>query len=47
MRQDASPDMDDNISPRSSVQRSERKAAQAAFKKAISRGTCTLKELID
>lgn len=29
------------------MQRSDRKAAQAAFKKAIRRGTCTLKELID
>ena len=31
----------------SSTVRGERKAAQAAFKKAIRRGTCTLKELID
>ena len=45
-RSGASPDLDE-ASPRSSIQRSERKAAQAAFKKAIRRGTCTLKELIE
>ena len=37
----------DEVSPRSQDQRSERRIAQLAFKKAIRRGTCTLKELID
>jgi len=39
--------MGEDISPRSSVGKSERRAAQAAFKKAIKKGSCTLKELID
>jgi len=36
-----------DASPTSSPGRSERKAAQIAFKKAIRRGNCSLKELID
>lgn len=43
-----SPPVDmEEVSPRSVDQKSERRIAQLAFKKAIRRGTCTLKELID
>lgn len=37
----------EDVSARSQDQKSERRMAQLAFKKAIRRGTCTLKELID
>ena len=39
--------VDDDVSPRSSLQKSERRTALAAFKRAVKRGNCTLKELID